>query len=56
MRRNRTLRLDDELMALLELEARDRKRSVNNLIEVILHMAMVDPPEPLSDEISRRLK
>lgn len=54
-RRSRTLRLDDELFAALEDEARERKRSVNNLIEVILGMAVVDPPEPLQDEISRRL-
>lgn len=51
----RSIRFDPELWDALEEEARERKRSVNNLLEVIAAMAVVDPPEPLQDEISRRL-
>ena len=50
-----SLRIPRALADTLEESARDRKRSVNNLIEVILDMAMVEPPEPFTDEIDRRL-
>ena len=53
----RSIRLPDELWVALEIEAREQKRSVNNLVEVILTMCTeADAPEPLTDEITRLLK
>ena len=48
------LRLDAELHTALKELAVERKRSLNNLIEVILDMAVMDAPEPLIAEIERR--
>ena len=52
----KSIRLPAELWDALEEEAREHKRSVNNLVEVILTMAVDDPPEPLTDEIARLLR
>lgn len=50
------LRLEPGTHAALKEWAAERKRSLNNLIEVILEMAIEEnAPEPLTDEIDRRL-
>lgn len=51
----RSIRLPEPLWASLEAEANRQKRSVNNLVEVILSMAVEDDaPEPLIAELERR--
>ena len=51
----RSIRLPDDLWAELITLAAEQKRSVNNLVEVILAMAAdPDVPEPLLGEIARR--
>lgn len=50
-----TIRIDDELHSRLKSLATERRRSLNNLIEVLLWMAVEDDvPEPLTQEINRR--
>lgn len=48
------LRIDSALKDELETWAAERKRSLNNLIEILLTMCVDDPPEPLIAEVERR--